>query len=120
MTSDDDIGALYRESPEAFIAARDALVKRLRDEDRGQEAARVKALRKPTVPAWAVDQLAGLDPDGVEELLAAGATLRRAQREALSGGNADALRDATEARRSAVARLTRAAVDALQIGRAHV
>ena len=114
MASDDDIGALYRESPEAFIAARDALVKRLRDEDRGEEAALVKALRKPTVPAWAVDQLAGLDPDGLEELLAAGATLRRAQREALSGGNADALREATEARRSAVARLTRAAVDALR------
>ena len=114
MASDDDIGALYRESPEGFIAARDALVKRLRDEGRGQEATRVKALRKPTVPAWAVDQLAGLDPDGLDELLAAGATLRRAQREALSGGNADALREATEARRSTVARLTRVAVDALR------
>ena len=114
MASDDDIGALYRGSPEAFVAARDALVKRLRDEGREQEAARVKGLRKPTVPAWAVDQLAGRDPDGLEELLAAGSELRRAQRQALSGGDPDVLREATEARRSIVARLTRAAVDALR------
>jgi hypothetical protein len=114
VASDDDIGALYREPPEAFVEARDALVKRLRDEGRGPEAARVKGLRKPTVPAWAVDQLASRDPDGVEELLEAGAELRRAQRQALSGKNPDDLREATEARRSAVARLTSAAAAALR------
>lgn len=114
MTSDDDISALYREPPEAFVEARDALVKRLRDEGHGPEAARVKGLKKPTVPAWAVDQLASRDPDGLEELLEAGAELRRAQRQALSGKNPDALRDATEARRSAVARLTSAAIAALR------
>lgn len=114
MASDDDVGGLYREPPEAFVEARDALVKRLRDEGRGQEAARVKGLRRPTVPAWAVDQLASRDPEGLEKLLEAGAELRRAQRQALSGGNADVLRETTEARRNAVARLTRAATAALR------
>lgn len=114
MTADDDIRALYRVPPESFVEARDALVKRLRDEGRGQEAARVKVLRRPTVPAWAVDQLASRDPEGLEALLAAGAELRRAQRQALSGRNPDDLRDASEARRSAVARLTSAAADALR------
>lgn len=114
MTSDDDIRALYRQPPESFIQARDELVKRLRDQDRGADAARVKGLRKPTVPAWAVDQLASRDPEGVDALLAAGAELRRAQRQALSGKNPEDLRDATEARRTLVARLASVAADALR------
>jgi DNA repair exonuclease SbcCD ATPase subunit len=114
MSADDEIRSLYRESPDAFIPARDALAKRLKEGGDPDEAARVKALRKPTVPAWAVDQLATTDPEGVDALLAAGAALRSAQQAALSGRHADRLREATDARRDAVARLTSAATRALQ------
>ena len=51
----DTAAALFRDTPERFIAARDALVARLREEGRTTEAAIVKALRKPTVVAWALD-----------------------------------------------------------------
>jgi hypothetical protein len=104
----DEAPALFRESPEGFIAARDALAARLRDEGRADDAAAVKRLRKPTVVAWALDQLASRDPDGVHTLLDAGAEVRAAQQSALSSkrGAAERLRAAGVARTSAVSGLT--------------
>jgi hypothetical protein len=102
----DQAAALYREAPETFIQARNALATQLREQDRPDEAAAVKALRKPTVPAWALNQLAARDPDGVGALLDAGAELRAAQQAAVSSDRkANRLREATDARRGAVARL---------------
>lgn len=112
---DDRIRDLYRGRPEDFIAARDALAKELRETDRAEEAATVKALRKPTVVAWALDQLADRDPDGVRALLDAGAEVRAAQQAAISpGGSAERLRSATAARRQSVTRLVREAADVLR------
>lgn len=114
MSDDDPVPALYREPIERFTAARDALAARLR-EDRPAEAAAVKALRKPTVPAWAVDQLATRDPQGLRQLLDAGAEVRAAQQAALSSGrNADRLRSATLERRAVVTRLTAVAEEVLR------
>src|SRR5262245_30966240 len=102
----DEAAVLFREPPESFISARDTLVRHLRDEGRDEDAAAVKALRKPTVPAWALNQLADRDPDGVHALLEAGAELRAAQQAAVSSDRkASRLREATEARRGAVGRL---------------
>ena len=72
-------------------------------------AARVKALRKPVVAAWAVNLLAREDPDGVKELIELGGTLRSAHRRAVSGGDVEPFRVATEERRQLVRTLTRAA-----------
>jgi len=105
--------ALYRGTPEDFIASRDALVRDLRAQGDDDLAKDVKALRKPTVLAWAMNQLADRDPEGVEALLETGAELRAAQRATLSGGDAERLRKATAARRRAVVQLTRAAVGVL-------
>jgi hypothetical protein len=103
---DPDVLALFREPPERFIAARDALVRARKDAGDPTGAAAIKALRKPTVPAWALDQLADRDPEGVEALLEAGAELRAAQQAALSSTkHAGRLREATTARRAAVAGL---------------
>lgn len=109
---------LYRGAPESFIAARDALVDRLRADGYDDDAAAVKALRKPTVVAWALNQLADRDPDGMRALLEAGGEVRAAQQAALSAkrGAAEALRDATIARRAAVARLAAEATKALEDG----
>lgn len=112
----DDAVALFREVPERFITARDALVARLRDEGRSAEAASVKALRKPTVVAWALDQLVVRDADGLQALLDAGAEVRAAQQAALSSkrGAADRLRAAGAARRAAVADLAAVSIAALE------
>jgi hypothetical protein len=111
---DDRIRALYREPPEGFIAARDALVEELKSGGRGDEAARVKALRKPTVPAWAIDQLVDRDSGAIQELLDTGAEVRAAQQATMSSSkNADRLREASAARRGAVAKLVRGGAEVL-------
>jgi hypothetical protein len=97
-----------------FIAEREALVKQLRATGDKDAADRVKALRKPTVPAWALNQLARQDPRGVTDLVELGARLRDAQRRAISGGDAGPLRDATDTRRALVGRLARVTAEILQ------
>jgi hypothetical protein len=112
----DEATALFREQPEAFVAARDVLVSRLRSEGRTEEAAVVKALRRPTAVVWALNQLSTRDPSGIQDLLSAGSELRAAQQATLSssGAGADRLRSAGADRRAAVAQLARVAVDALE------
>src|SRR5947209_6705573 len=69
-----------------------------RFQEQGKEAgAAVKALRKPSVVAWALNQLARSHSDDVEAVLEAGARLRRAQTATLEGGDPDELREATKA-----------------------
>ncbi|HET6712814.1 MAG TPA: hypothetical protein VFI59_03800 [Actinomycetota bacterium] len=117
----DEAASLLREAPEGFIAARDALVARLRASGRDDDAAVVKALRKPTVVAWALNQLSIRDPDGVRGLLDSGAEVRAAQQAALSSkrGATDRLRKAGAARKEAVRELTKTATEALtEAGRA--
>ena len=76
----------------------------------------MKRLRKPTVVAWALDQLATRDPDGVGALLDAGTEVRAAQQAALSSkrGAAERLRSAGIARAAAVTHLAAVAAAALR------
>ena len=114
LRDDPEVQELFREPPERFIAARDALARARKAAD-DPNAVPIKALRKPTVPAWALDQLAGRQPGAIEALLDAGAELRAAQQAAVaSTKHARRLRDATTARRAAVASLVDAAADALR------
>ncbi len=111
----DDVRSLYREPPDRFIAARDDLVARLKAENRPDEAASVKRLKKPTVPAWALNQLSSHDAPSVQALLDAGSEIRAAQQAALStGGRAARLREAVAARRSAVVKLSNVAANILR------
>jgi hypothetical protein len=112
--SDQEVDRLYASPPEEFIAARDELAKRLKAEGNAEEAAEVKALRRPTVAAWAANQVARQHPDQVAELLAAGAELHKAQRKALSGVKGGGFREAMERRRSAVVALVKAAESVLR------
>src|SRR3989442_162736 len=61
--SDADVERLYDAPLDSFVSERTALVKRLREAGARDAAARANALRKPTVPAWAVDQLARRHPE---------------------------------------------------------
>jgi hypothetical protein len=107
---DDEIDALYGLPLEEFVPARDALAKRLRADKRRDAADAVKALRKPSVAAWAANQVLRARPDERSALLEAGDALRAAQERLLAGkGDAAAARAAGEAERSAVGDLVAAA-----------
>ncbi len=101
---------LYGLPLERFTEERNALVKGLRKEGRREEAAEVSNLRKPSVAAWAVNQLVRTQRRDVMNLFEAGDVLREAQSQLLAGrGEADALREAVEAERAAVDQLTQRA-----------
>ena len=108
---------LYGLPLDRFVAERGALAKALRADGRRDEASRVAALRKPSVAAWAVNQLARTQRPAMRELLAAGDELRDTQ-EALLGGKGDAraLRAAGERERAAVDELVDAARGVLTSG----
>ena len=107
-----NIDELYSLAPEEFIAARDRLAKQLKDDGNADVSKRVKSLRRPSVPAWAVNQIARGRQGELNELLAAGEDLRRAQQRALSGKGGGDLREAGERRRRALQALVEA-TDAL-------
>jgi hypothetical protein len=91
-----------------FTPARNALAATLKKAGNTEEAERVKALVKPPVSAWVVNQLYWRDRKAFDRLLAAGDTFRAAQAAQLAGKSAD-LRGTLDARREALAQLTRRA-----------
>ena len=94
---------LYGLPLERFTPERNALAKALRAAGHRDEAGRVAAMRKPSVAAWAVNQLVRTQRRAVSALLKAGDALRQAQSELVAGrGNADNLRKASERERAAV------------------
>jgi hypothetical protein len=101
---------LYGLPLDQFIPERAALVKALRAEKQRDEAGEVAALRKPSVAAWAVNQLVRTQTSAIRALFQAGDRLVQAQADAAAGKRAgDAMRDATRAQRDAVDRLVNAA-----------
>src|SRR5918912_1357922 len=106
----DDADDLYGLALDAFVPERDALAKRLRAEGDRAAADEVKALRKPSVAAWAVNQAVRSQPKAARALWDAGDALIAAQDELLGGsGDAAALRAAVEGERAAVDALVDAA-----------
>jgi hypothetical protein len=108
---EETIDRLYSLGPDEFTKERDEAAKQLREQGDREASALVKGLKKPTVAAWAVNQLSRRRPDLVAELLEAGAELRAAQRAVLSGSRKGDLREGTERRREAVAVLLDEAAD---------
>ena len=68
---DDEVDALYGLPLDAFVPERDALAKRLRADKRREDADAVKALRKPSVAAWAANQVLRSQPGQRDALLTA-------------------------------------------------
>jgi hypothetical protein len=98
-----DVDELYGLPLDRFIPERASLVRELRSGGEREQATVVAALRKPSVAAWAVNQLVRTQERELHELFAAGDALRDIQAGVLSG-RADArdLRSATEHERAAV------------------
>jgi len=107
---DDPVDRLYGLPLDAFVGERDALAKELRAAGQRDEANAVKALKKPSVAAWAVNQALRTQSKAARELWKAGDALAAAQEAILAGkGSGADLRAATERERAAVEPLVDAA-----------
>ena len=78
MASEEPIQALYALPLDGFTKARNALARSLKDEGHAKEAEVVKGLPKPSVAAWAVNQLARIHEREIEHLLSLRERLRAA------------------------------------------
>jgi hypothetical protein len=87
---------LYQVPLGDFVAARNALAK-----ESGKDAAAIRTLQKPSVPAWAVNQLYWRQRDVYDDLIAQAQDLRATHDATVSGKRAD-LRGASRAHEQAV------------------
>ncbi len=101
------IDELYGVPLEGFVAARDELAKELIAAGDGDEAKRVKSLRKPTATAWALNRVARERPELMAALVDAHARLR-------SADSATAMRAASEARMASIQQIVAAPEDATE------
>jgi len=112
-----DLDRLYQLPPAEFTAARNALAK-----SAGTNAGAIRALTKPPLPAWAVNQLYWRDRRTWDALVDASENLRRANKAVLSGRSGDvrtagqvhdeAVQDALKATLEIVSRSGHPATDA--------
>lgn len=99
LGEDPRIEELFSVPPEEFVKTRAAVVKELKERGDKDRAAHVAALRRPSGPVWAINQLARKHPGEIERYLEIQSSL---------GGVADAteLNQLAAERRRVVGRLT--------------
>jgi len=102
---EDDVDALFKLPLADFIGARNNLAARLKRGGRADDANLVKALAKPSVSAWAVNQLYWKHRDAFDRLLATSQRFRQAQTSGTAGSIAD-MRESLDARREALSHLS--------------
>jgi hypothetical protein len=98
---DDRLGELFAVAPDQFVTKRNALAADLKRAGRAADSARVKGLTRPTLPAWAVNQVYWHAREDYERLTVAGDRMRELQRRALSGAAVD-LQGVTKERQQAI------------------
>jgi hypothetical protein len=103
--AEEEIDRLYQLAPDAFVEARNALASRLSADGKKDAAARVKALARPSVAAWAVNRLYATARDDFDALFRSAERLREAQARGAAG--AGAMRAAMAERREALGSLLR-------------
>lgn len=106
---DQKVDGLYAAAPGEFVGLRDRLARSLREDGDREAAEEVKKLRRPTVAAWAVNQLARREKMRLRGLFTAGERLRAAQETALAGRSPNALESARDDERAAIGQLAEAA-----------
>ena len=84
MGNDTDLDTLFQLPPEEFTAARNALAKAA-----CKNGASIKALTRPPVAAWAVNQLYWRDRDRHDALVEAATDMRRTHRAVIEGRQGD-------------------------------
>lgn len=108
-----DVDSLFKLPLGEFTSARNALAARLKKAGQPTEAAEAKALAKPSVSAWVVNQLYWRHGYLFGRLIDAGERLRHAQTTQQTSGPA---RELVNARRDVVATLMATAADILREG----
>ncbi len=101
----DEVDELFKLPLSEFVSARNTLAARLKQTGRADDANLVKALAKPSVSAWTVNQLYWHHRGAFDKLLAAGQRFHKAQTSSLAGKVAD-MRGSLEARREALVHLS--------------
>jgi hypothetical protein len=94
----DPVDELYGLPLEEFTEARNRVIRQLQERGDKEGANRVRSLRKPSLTAWAVNQLARRHQDELRELMDL--------RDKLASGDASAFRSASTEQRKLVASLT--------------
>jgi hypothetical protein len=100
MDLDEEIDRLYGTPLDEFVRERDELARQLTRDGEREAGTRVKALRKPTVGAWALNQAVRRRRAETDALLATGRRLREAHEALLNGGDPAVLRETMEEERS--------------------
>jgi hypothetical protein len=108
-----DVDALFRLPLAEFTGARNTVAAQLKKSGRGDEADLVKALVKPSISAWAVNQLYWNHRGAFDRLIESGGRFHKAQSSRLPGKLAD-MRNALDARREALATLADLATSLLR------
>lgn len=112
---DDEIDALFKLPLAEFTAARNALAARLKKAGHAEESRLVKSFPKPSVPAWTINQLYWGKREAFDRLITTGEKFRTAQAAQLAGRSTD-IRAPLEARRLALAELSKLAASTLRAG----
>jgi hypothetical protein len=113
VTLDEATDELYGADLDAFVAERTRLARELRGSGDGEAAEQLAKLKKPTVAAWALNQLARRHRRDVDLLLDAGHRLRQAQEGVVGGADRAAFEQAQKTEREALRRLTQRASELL-------
>ncbi len=100
--SDDDVDALFRLPLAEFTGARNALAAQLKKSGRGDDAVLVKGLAKPSISAWAVNQLYWNHREAFDQLIVSGERFHKAQK----SGKVAVMRESIDARRDALTHLS--------------
>jgi hypothetical protein len=102
---DDDVDALFKLPLAEFISARNDLAARLKQAERANDANLVKALAKPSISAWAVNQLHWRHREALDRLMVTAQRFRQAQTSHTAGRIAD-IRGSLDARSEALSHLS--------------
>jgi hypothetical protein len=113
VTLEEALDQLYGVEPDAFVAERKRLARELKDAGDRQAADAVAKARKPTVAAWALNQLTRMHRRDVDLLLDAGHRLRQAQEGVVGGADRVTFEQAQKTERDALRRLTQQAAELL-------
>ena len=103
------LNELYGEAPEEFVAERKRLAKELKTDGRADDADNIAKVRKPTVAAWALNQLARGSRREIDLLLDSGHRMRTAQAGVLRGEARETFEQAQRTERETIAHLVREA-----------
>src|SRR6185503_4829636 len=102
---EDDVDALFKLPSAEFTGARNDLAARLKREGRADDSTFVKALTKPSISAWAVNQLHWNHRDVFDRLLSTSQRFRQSQTSHTATRMAD-LRGSLDARSEALSHLS--------------